>query len=260
VSPGSVSFDRAAEYYDRTRRITSEASAATTSLLADELAGRQPVLEIGVGTGLISLPLHAVGVQTVGLDLSFPMVRKLAEKAGGSPPFPIVLGDATRLPFVDDVFGGALARHVLHLIPNWRDAVNELARVVRPGGVLLINIGVPDTGPWHEVDEYLSAKLGGGRLRVGIEPEEAAQLDAVIGALGGRLRAMPVIDQESDLTLERYFEENKQRVNSWTWDVDDDLLEAAIRDTEVWARERFGGLDQVLQPRFPIAWRAYDLS
>jgi SAM-dependent methyltransferase len=260
VSSGSVSFDRAAEYYDRTRRITAEASAATTSLLAEALASRQPVLEIGVGTGLISLPLHAAGVHTVGLDLSFPMVRKLAEKAGGSPPFPVVLGDATRLPFADDVFGGALARHVLHLIPNWRDAVHQLVRVVRPRGVLLIDIGLPDIGPWHEVEEYLSAKLGGWRRRVGIEPEQAEELDAEVGALGGRLRAVLLIDQESDLTLERYFEEYKQRVYSWTWDVDDDLLDAAIGDTEVWAFERFGRLDQVLQSRFPIAWRAYDLS
>src|SRR5262249_25952022 len=135
---GSVPFDRAAEVYDRTRRLTPEASAATTELLAQELADRQPALELGGGTGLIALPLAEARVRLVGLDLSRPMLAKIVEKAGGSVPFPLVVGDATRLPFVDGAFGGAYARHVLHLIGAWRTALAELVRVVAPGGVLLI--------------------------------------------------------------------------------------------------------------------------
>ena len=57
-SGGSIPFDRAAEVYDQTRGLTAEASAATTDLLRRELEARQPCLEIGVGTGLIGLPLH----------------------------------------------------------------------------------------------------------------------------------------------------------------------------------------------------------
>src|SRR5207247_4215962 len=71
---GSIPFDRAAEVYDRTRRLTPEASAATTELLARELDARQPILEIGAGTGLIGLPLAGAGIRLVGLDLSRPML------------------------------------------------------------------------------------------------------------------------------------------------------------------------------------------
>src|SRR5262249_43136861 len=116
MSPaGSIPFDRAAEVYDETRRLTPEASAATTELLKAELGDRGPSLEIGVGTGLIALPLAAAGVRLVGLDLSGPMLAKLVGKAGGRQAFPVVIGDATRLPFEDAVFGGAYLRHVLHL-------------------------------------------------------------------------------------------------------------------------------------------------
>src|SRR5262249_12377514 len=69
-TPGSIPFDRAADVYDETRRLTPEASAATTHLLAAELGERGAALEIGVGTGLIGLPLAAAGVRLVGLDLS----------------------------------------------------------------------------------------------------------------------------------------------------------------------------------------------
>src|SRR5437867_2722127 len=100
----SVAFDRAAEFYDRTRALLPEAERATVELLRTELAGRGGCLEVGVGTGLIALPLHQAGVSMVGLDLSRPMLSKLVEKAGGRIPFPLVLADATRMPFRDDAF------------------------------------------------------------------------------------------------------------------------------------------------------------
>jgi ubiquinone/menaquinone biosynthesis C-methylase UbiE len=86
-SGGSIPFDRAAEVYDETRGLTAEASAATTDLLRRELEARQPCLEIGVGTGLIGLPLHRAAIRMIGVDLSAPMLGKLVEKAEGRLPF-----------------------------------------------------------------------------------------------------------------------------------------------------------------------------
>jgi SAM-dependent methyltransferase len=231
-----------------------------TTLLAGEIGERQPVLEIGVGTGLVSLPLHEAGVRMVGLDLSSAMVGKLVEKSGGRSPFPIVLGSATELPFDANSFGAALARHVLHLIPAWPEAVRELGRVIRPGGVLLLNIGIRDTGVWSEIDGQLEGRLGVHARRVGLEPEDVAELDAEIERFGGRVRELPLLWQQSELTLERYFDETAEGIYSWTWDIDAGELADAIATTSAWALERFGRLDEVLEPRFPIAWRAYDVT
>jgi len=74
MEPGSVGFDRAAEYYDRTRGVPPDVAGAQTALLAGELPGRGRVLEVGVGTGQIALPLAEAGVPMAGLDLSMPMV------------------------------------------------------------------------------------------------------------------------------------------------------------------------------------------
>jgi SAM-dependent methyltransferase len=259
VSRPSISFDRAAEYYDRTRRLTPEASAEVTELLGTELREHQPALEIGVGTGLVSLPLHEAGIRMAGADLSAAMVAKLVEKAGGGVPFSIVLADAIRLPFADGVFGAALARHVLHLIPDWKAAVRELVRVIGPEGVLLVDIGVPDRGPWHEVGRHLEELLGAPARRVGLEPEDLDRLEALIAELGGRPRMLPEIWQTSDLTLDRHFRETEERVYSWTWNVDPAALDAAIEDTRRWALARFGSLGEVLEPRFPMQWHVYDL-
>jgi SAM-dependent methyltransferase len=255
----SVSFDRAADLYDRTRMITPEASEAMTRLLVAELNGRTPCLEIGVGTGLVALPLHAAGVSMVGVDLSVPMLRKLVEKSGGDVPFPLVRADATAIPFRDDAFGAAMARHVLHLIPNWRGAVQNLVRIVRPGGILLLSVGV-DGGPWQEISDHLEGRVGAGAQRVGLRPSDVADLDATVAAAGGTLRELPYVWQESDLTISRYLGDVEARVHSWTWTVEDSVLSDAVADTREWALSRYGDLDQVIEPRFPLAWRAYDLT
>jgi ubiquinone/menaquinone biosynthesis C-methylase UbiE len=254
----SITFDRAAEYYDRTRQLTDDARGATTDLLRAEIGGRGRCLEIGVGTGLVALPLHEAGVRVVGLDLSEPMLRKLIEKAGGRRPFPVVLGDALRLPFADDAFVAAIARHVLHLIADWRVAVAELVRVVRPGGLLLLDIGVSG-GPWQEVSDHLEAQVGSAAHRIGLRPEGHGELDAAIRALGGSSRQLPVVWESSDLTVDRYLREVEEALYSWTWRIPPDVLSDAVEGTRRWARDRFGSLQEVLEPRVPIAWRAYDL-
>ena len=257
-SRGSIPFDRAAEVYDETRGLSAEASAAITDLLRRELEARQPCLEIGVGTGLIGLPLHRAGIGMVGVDLSAPMLGKLVEKAEGRLPFPLIIGDATRLPFTYDVFGAALARHVLHLVPLWRDALTELVRVVRSRGVLLINIG-SSKGPWQEIGDHLDARIGETARRVGLDFSRGADLDEAMAALGARARELPTVWQESDLTMARYFGEVEAGVYSWTWNVLPDLLAEAVAETRAWAGDRFGDFDRVLEPRSPSVWRAYDL-
>ena len=133
----SVNFDRAVGYYDATRALPAATMEQLTGLLATELGSRQPCLEIGVGTGRFALPLHAAGISMTGTDISGQMLRRLAANAGGISPFPLAQADATRLPFAAETFGSVLAVHVLHLVPDWRVAVDEAVRVLRPGGALV---------------------------------------------------------------------------------------------------------------------------
>src|SRR5438876_844399 len=159
VTSGSVSFDRAAAFYDRTRSMSAEARAEVTRLLASRLADTGAALEIGVGTGRIALPLAEAGVEMAGADLSAAMLAELVAKAGGAAPFPIAVADATALPFADGVFGAALACHVLHLVPGWRTVLGELARVVRGGGMVLVDVG-GEEGPLAEVRDRFAAEAG----------------------------------------------------------------------------------------------------
>src|SRR5262245_16024118 len=162
----SVNFDRAAEFYDATRDAGDEIVGWTVDVLARELDGRGRALEIGVGTGAIALPLTARDIDLVGMDVSTAMMAKLLHKAGGRAPLPLVQGDAARIPVRDGSLAGAYARHVFHLIADWRTAVAELCRVVGDG-VVLIDVGGFPNETWLELWDAM--QLGPEAEPVGLD-------------------------------------------------------------------------------------------
>lgn len=134
----SVAFDRAADYYDRTRGFPPGVEHDIAALMADVggFTASSRVLEIGVGTGRIALPVAAHVGTYVGIDLARPMMDRLRAKQQNERIM-LVEGDVTRLPFPDASFDGVIAVHVFHLIPGWRDVLREVARVLRPGAPLV---------------------------------------------------------------------------------------------------------------------------
>lgn len=254
----SVSFDRAADYYDATRALPPEARDAQADVLAAELAGRGLCLEIGVGTGRISLPLHERGIQLAGADISEAMMRKLVENAGSTRPFPLLLADATRLPLADEAFGAVLACHVLHLIPDWRSALDETMRVLRPGGVFLAAFAGRSgggTGPyWRQGVRGVLARHGVSRDRLGTRSADdvAAYLDGV-----ARQRELPPITVTETLTLRYTIEALENQINSWTWPFSADEMQEVGADIRAWADRKGVPLDEQVPATAVITWQAF---
>ena len=235
---GSVSFDRAAAYYDRTR-VTDGAQLAADVALLDSIMPAGRTLEIGVGTGAIAVPLAARGRTVVGIDLSARMLMQLGAKAGGSS-IPIAVGDATRLPIADAAVAGGYCRWVLHLIRDWRTAVLELARVCARPGVVIIEPGGYGGG-WRTVYERFVDELGTDAEPVGLGMRDAdGDLDAAFAAAGGRLREVIETSGALDGSLEVFLGHVEERSFSWTWRVPPERLDAAIPRVRAWAIERYG--------------------
>jgi ubiquinone/menaquinone biosynthesis C-methylase UbiE len=256
---GSVVFDRAAEYYDETRGLTPEALARTVEVLNPELAPRGPCLEIGVGTGRIGLPLYRSGVAMTGLDLSRPMMFKLIEKAAGDV-FPLVQGSATRLPFRDDAFGAGLIVHVLHLIPQWRSALDELVRVIRPGGAIVSSIyddEEQEPSMWEEMTKQFRKEAGLPEHFPGFRRSE--EIDEALASLGATPRDLERVPERKPRTAGEIADLMDSGVFSFTWTLDAAQLRDAGQGLRAWAVERYGSLDEVDTAEFTIPWRAYDL-
>ncbi|MBE0617037.1 MAG: methyltransferase domain-containing protein, partial [Proteobacteria bacterium] len=108
-------------------------------LLREAFAPRagERILDAGCGTGVFTVDLLAAGAAVAGVDLSAPMLRRLAHRAGGYPFRPI-RGDMRALPFADAVFDAAVSVTAIEFLVDARGAVGELFRVTRPGGAVVV--------------------------------------------------------------------------------------------------------------------------
>lgn len=254
----SVNFDRAAEFYDATRDAGDAIVTWTVDLLQRELAGGR-ALEIGVGTGAVALPLTERGVDLVGMDVSSAMMAKLIAKAGGRAPFPLLRGDATRIPLRDRAVAGAYARHVLHLIADWRTVVAELCRVIGDG-VVLVDVGGGASMAWLELWDAMQMGPEAEPVGLDVARDGAEVLDDAFAAAGGALRGVEEISRADLDTVAQAFDEIRRRSPSWTWRVSDQVLDQAIERGTAWTLERFGTLDVRLQDESSVRWRIYDVG
>jgi ubiquinone/menaquinone biosynthesis C-methylase UbiE len=252
----SISFDRAASFYDKTRAISPEVFDDVMKSLLSGLEERGPTLEIGVGTGRFAIPLMKAGVDVTGLDLSAAMLKQLIANSNGELPAKLVRGDATRLPFLDDAFGAALGFWVLHLIPDWTKAVDELVRVVRPGGALVF-----ETGGWDAALRLDSMFC----VFAGVEPKhrglnDVVDLDAHLASHGFARRDLGEWTDPTKGSIEQIIAHYEAGTYSFTWGVDEaKRLEAGAKLRE-WAAAEHGSLEEVRTFAWKFRPRLYERS
>ena len=257
ASGGSISFDRAAGYYDKTRSLTPEAARRITELLQRELDGRGNVLEIGVGTGRIAIPLARLGVDMTGIDLSRTMLDRLIDNAGGNAPFPIAQGDASKLPFLDASFGAAIASWVLHLIPTWRDVLKELTRVIKPDGLLVIDVGSEHESILTKLTWRFRDVAGVTDWPRGVKNYD--EVDEVLTGLGARSRSLDPVPEVHHSSIEYHIGLLENGIYSVSWGVDDEARKRAADELREWAEKELGSLTEERAIHTTHVWRAYDI-
>jgi ubiquinone/menaquinone biosynthesis C-methylase UbiE len=255
----SIVFDPAVADYDRTRALPEDVRRAVADVLAAEMEGRQPVAEVGVGTGRIALPLVERGIRLIGIDLSAAMLAQLRANAGGAMPFPLVRADATRLPIRSGSVGAVLAVHVLHLIRPWRAAAAEMVRIVRPGGVVLVDPGGSGSAEGRSFHDRFVELLGDVVRPIGLDHCEHGALDEAMGELGLTGRDLPPVERIERETWGDYLRKIRDGRLSWTWRVAPDERRRAVDEVWAWGEGRYGDLDVSQPTPMPIMFRAYDV-
>lgn len=243
----SRSFDQAAEYYDKTRpSIEATTEVGIQSLL--EAAGKESrVLEVGTGTGRISIPMMERGANLIGCDISAKMLARQREKY---PAARLTQSDAAFLPFLTGHFDAVLGVHVMHLIGPWREALREFKRVLRPNGVFL-NVSTHETvgksarGDVHTHWREWLQERGIDTRHAGAQTVE--EVRAELELMGARWKTVEAVRFPTTYTLRRELERYEGRTSSNTWSVPEAIYQESLADLREWVSKQFGDLDQEIR-------------
>ncbi|WP_222915686.1 class I SAM-dependent methyltransferase [Natrinema sp. SYSU A 869] len=150
--------DRATTFDDASHHgIHTDEQHERWSSILREWTGDEPlqVLDIGCGTGVLSLLLADLGHAVTGVDVAPQMLERARAKATRADrSIEFYRGDAEALAVTDDAVELVTARHLVWTLPNPEQAIAEWQRVVEPGGRILVIEGYWDHAePWDEYEE-----------------------------------------------------------------------------------------------------------
>jgi SAM-dependent methyltransferase len=230
--------------------------------LAARLREHEPVLDAGCGSGLMLVPLRGAGLEVVGVDIDVDMVSAALGREPGLRGL-LAFSDLAALAVRRWSFGSVHVAYVFHLFDDARPVLDELLRVIRPGGRLVVNFGPGRQPPPDGIDvaaltQYFTAQLGAGTLTSSSSPPPAPcgpprAIEDFVHFLASR-GAVRVEDLEVLSTVGRsvnYFI-NRLEANPFSAPsgVSRAVLRSAADKTRAWAEARFGDLGA----RHP-AWR-----
>jgi len=246
-----TSFDRVAHCYDETRAIPPEVSATVAASIAAQLprSGRPPsLLEVGIGTGRIAVPLVDAGVDVIGIDIAPAMLARLRSRR---PDLPVLRAAADRLPFTARAFDAVLFVHVLHLLPDAAAALRAARGATRTGGVLVYGREEFPDAPLEPVARRmreLAVELAGvaGDLRSPRERASAAFAAAAREA-GVESRETVVARWPVRMTGRRLLDSIAGKVWSSTWDIPDAVMPPLVARLTPAVVDLVGDLDRPLE-------------
>ena len=157
-------YARWAPFYDAVFAWVIRPGRVATAALINQTGGR--VLDVGVGTGL-ELPMFGPNVSITGIDLSEPMLeiaRKRVQSQNLGNVEDLLVMDAMDLKFPDASFDAVIGPYVLTVVPEPERTLDEMARVVKPGGDIILSTPIgAESGPVAVFEGWLgrrSASLG----------------------------------------------------------------------------------------------------
>ena len=103
-----------------------------------KISNRDRILDVATGTGFLSIAMADTGAEVLATDFTLPMLQKAGAALEGKKNARLALADADRLPFVDESYDVVACRVAVHHFANPQMAFNEMGRVCKQGGRVII--------------------------------------------------------------------------------------------------------------------------
>jgi len=234
-----ISFDSAAEFFDKTRSPPGWVMKQLIKTLTNELSGYKTILDAGVGTGRFAKPLQDNGFDVLGIDIAEKMINKAVEKGAKN----LLQADACFLPFKKKSFDAAVCIHLLHLISEWRMALQEICRVTKS---IMVSIHYARKNPIRETYNrllksygYKTRRLGKGEweLKDLVKPSKSVFVASYDNSVNKRLTYL------------------SQRAYSRQWEIPEDVNTKVVDEL----KHQFGGKMFPQELRI-LVWDTKDLK
>lgn len=133
-------WERHAARYDKSLGPLGRPVPRMLELVERAVRGRDRVLELAAGTGLVTPTLAKAAAQVVATDYAEAMVKALSARvrSAGADNVECRQADIYALPFEPGSFDAVVAANVLHLVPDLDGALAAIRRVLAPGGVIVV--------------------------------------------------------------------------------------------------------------------------
>ncbi len=220
-------FDELAGHYDETRGGEQRGDEYAADIEAQLPAGEEPILEIGLGTGVVALGLRRRGRTVLGLDLSAPMLARAYARLGPV----VVCSDAMRMSIATSSIAHAVSVWVIHSVTDPVQLFREAARVIRPGGLYVV-CATQRPAPDDKVGNIITEMSARVDLRRGASRPRGVSVDEVLSWAG-----------EAGLTGEVHLLERQ-----WRSSPSQELQAIALRQWPALRELDEAGIEEVTRP------------
>jgi SAM-dependent methyltransferase len=253
-----VDFSSNAKVYDRRHGAALSEDVAKSLAQCATLKSGTRVLDIGAGTGRVSLPLAELGCDVIAMEPASGMRAELRDKAL-KVPLRIVAGDGVRLPFASGSFDVVILARLLYLVSHWRETLEESIRVLASGGHLLHEWGNgQEDEPWVQIREKTRSLFEQAGVKAPFHPgaRSEAEVDAYLRTLGATPSGDISAGPGPTLTLAEFLGRLTSGELSYVWNVPREVQEKCLPHLMEWAEQAFDLNVPVPMPR-ELRWTTY---
>jgi SAM-dependent methyltransferase len=234
-----VDFSGNAQVYDN--RHGALLSHHVALALTENLAPSSRILDIGAGTGRVSIALAQLGFDVIAIEPALPMLQSLRGKAGAIP-IRCIAAEGSALPLRDHIAGAVVVARLLYLVPNWRALLDAVASVVTKHGLIIHEWG---NGTANEEWVVIREKARSLFEEAGVQPafhpgaRTETEIDEHLNDLGfSRVERVPA-GAGPMTSISGLLAKMESGELSYIWNVPESARDACLPRLRAWVEERF---------------------